>query len=150
MNEELFELSKVINQDIIDIIKTYKLDSSSRKQDLVSKRYYLYSYMSKHRHMTTTMIGRYFNRDHSTVVHGISEHEYWYKNKDANYLKFIHPVPELIRAKRSDINIFDVDVMPLDDEEARVTITGNFSPKLLRSFQEQMTKEELCTTFELS
>ena len=150
MNEELFELSKVINQDIVDIIRAYELDTPSRKQDIVSKRYYLYNYMSKHRHMTTTMIGRYFNRDHSTVVHGIYEHEYWYKNKDANYLKFIHPVPELIRAKRSDINIFDVDVMPLDDEEARITITGNFSPKLLRSFQEQMTKEELCTTFELS
>jgi hypothetical protein len=150
MNEELFELSKVINQDIVDIIKMYQLDTPSRKQDLVSKRYYLYNYMSEHRHMTTTMIGRYFNRDHSSVVHGIYEHKYWYKKKDANYLKFIHPVPDMIRAKRSDVNIFDVDVMPLDDEEAKVTITGNFSPKLLRRFQEQMTKEELCSTFELS
>lgn len=150
MNDELFELSKVINQDIVDIIKMYELDTPSRKQDLVSKRYYLYNYMSEHRHMTTTMIGRYFNRDHSSVVHGIYEHKYWYKNKDANYLKFIHPIPDMIRAKRADINIFDVDVMPLDDEEARITITGNFSPKLLRSFQEQMTCKELCSTFELS
>jgi hypothetical protein len=56
----------------------------------------------------------------------------------------------MIRAKRSNVNIFDVDVMPLDDEEARITITGNFSPKLLRNFQEQMTCKELSSTFELS
>jgi hypothetical protein len=62
----------------------------------------------------------------------------------------IYPIPELIRPKRSDINIFDVDVMPIDDEETRVTITGNFPAKLLKSFQERMTKNEISTTFELS
>lgn len=150
MSEELFELSKVLNQDIVDIIKAYQLNTPSRKQEIVSKRYYLYNYMYENRHMTTTMIGHYFNRDHSTVVHGIQEHKYWYNRKDQNYLKMIYPIPELIRPKRADINIFDVDVMPIDDEETRVTITGNFPTKLLKSFQERMTKNELSTTFELS
>jgi hypothetical protein len=62
----------------------------------------------------------------------------------------IYPIPELIRPKRADINIFDVDVMPIDDEETRVTITGNFPTKLLKSFQERMTKNEIVSTFELS
>jgi hypothetical protein len=150
MNEELLKLSQVLNEDIMDIIRAYQLDTPSRKQDIVSKRYYLYNYMYENRHMTTTMIGKYFNRDHSTVVHGIQEHKYWYQRKDQNYLKMIYPIPELIRPKRSDINIFDVDVMPIDDEETRVTITGNFPTKLLKSFQERMTKNELSTTFELS
>ena len=61
MSEELFELSKVINQDIVDIIRAYQLDTPSRKQEIVSKRYYLYNYMHENRHMTTTMIGQYFN-----------------------------------------------------------------------------------------
>lgn len=150
MSEELFELSKVLNEDIVDIIRAYQLDTPSRKQEIVSKRYYLYNYMYENRNMTTTMIGQYFNRDHSTVVHGIQEHKYWYQRKDQNYLKMIYPIPELIRPKRADINIFDVDVMPIDDEETRVTITGNFPTKLLKSFQERMTKNELSTTFELS
>ena len=150
MNAELFELSKVLNEDIVDIIRAYQLNTPSRKQEIVSKRYYLYNYMYENRHMTTTMIGHYFNRDHSTVVHGIQEHKYWYHRKDQNYLKMIYPIPELIRPKRADINIFDVDVMPIDDEETRVTITGNFPTKLLKSFQERMTKNEISTTFELS
>ena len=150
MNAELFELSKVLNEDIVDIIRAYQLNTPSRKQEIVSKRYYLYNYMYENRHMTTTMIGHYFNRDHSTVVHGIQEHKYWYHRKDQNYLKMIYPIPELIRPKRADINIFDVDVMPIDDEETRVTITGNFPAKLLKSFQERMTKNEISTTFELS
>jgi hypothetical protein len=150
MNEELFELSKVLNEDIVDIIRAYQLNTPSRKQEIVSKRYYLYNYMYENRHMTTTMIGQYFNRDHSTVVHGIQEHKYWYHRKDQNYLKMIYPIPELIRPKRADINIFDVDVMPIDDEETRVTITGNFPTKLLKSFQERMTRNEISTTFELS
>jgi len=150
MNEELFKLSQALNEDIVDIIREYQLNTPSRKQEIVSKRYYLYNYMYENRHMTTTMIGHYFNRDHSTVVHGIQEHKYWYHRKDQNYLKMIYPIPELIRPKRADINIFDVDVMPIDDEETRVTITGNFPTKLLKSFQERMTKNELSTTFELS
>ena len=150
MNEELFKLSQALNEDIVDIIQKYQLNTPSRKQEIVSKRYYLYNFMYENRHMTTTMIGQYFNRDHSTVVHGIQEHKYWYHRKDQNYLKMIYPIPELIRPKRLDINIFDVDVMPLNDEEARVTITGNFSPKLLRSFQEQMTCKELSITFDVS
>jgi hypothetical protein len=150
MNEELLKLSQVLNEDIMDIIRAYQLDTPSRKQDIVSKRYYLYNYMYENRHMTTTMIGKYFNRDHSTVVHGIQEHKYWYQRKDQNYLKMIYPIPELIRPKRADINIFDVDVMPIDDEETRVTITGNFPTKLLKSFQERMTKNEIVSTFELS
>jgi len=148
MNEELFELSKVINQDIVDIIKMYQLDTPSRKQDLVSKRYYLYNYMSEHRHMTTTMIGRYFNRDHSSVVHGIYEHKYWYYKKDSRYLKYIHPLPDMIKAKRSDISIFDINVMPLCDEEARITITGNIPPKLLTKFEDKMTASDLMHIFE--
>ena len=150
MNAELFELSKVLNEDIVDIIRAYQLNTPSRKQEIVSKRYYLYNYMYENRNMTTTMIGQYFNRDHSTVVHGIQEHKYWYHRKDQNYLKMIYPIPELIRPKRLDVNIFDVDVMPIDDEETRVTITGNFPTKLLKSFQERMTKNEISTTFELS
>ncbi len=38
MSEELFELSKVLNEDIVDIIRAYQLDTPSRKQEIVSKR----------------------------------------------------------------------------------------------------------------
>ena len=97
--------------------------------------------------MTFSMIGKFFNRDHSSVIHGMREHQYWYSKKDSRYLKYIHPLPDLIKAKRSDISIFDVNVMPMCDEEARITITGNIPPKLLTKFEDKMSASDLIHIF---
>jgi hypothetical protein len=78
----------------------------------------------------------------------MKEHQYWYGKKDERYLKYIHPLPDLIKQKRDDINIFDVSIMPMCDEEARVTITGNIPPKLLTKFQDKMTTSEIVSIFE--
>jgi hypothetical protein len=94
------------------------------------------------------MIGKFFNRDHSSVIHGMREHQYWYNRKDPRYMKFIHPLPELIKAKRENISIFDVNVMPMCDEEIKLTITGNFARKLLTKFQDKMTASEIVSIFE--
>jgi len=147
MNDELYQLSAVMNEDIVNIINTYQLSSNSRKQEAVYKRYYLYNFMYVHRHMTLSMIGYYFNRDHSTIVHGIQEHEHWYGIKDDKYLKSIHPIPDMLRPKRDNHDIVDVDVIPLDDEEVRISITGNFSKKVIKNFEQRMTKQDLSTIF---
>jgi hypothetical protein len=38
--------------------------------------------------------------------------------------------------------------MPMCDEEARVTITGNMPPKLLTKFQDKMTVSDIVAIFE--
>lgn len=148
IDSEVFELTKIANEDIVKLIEEYKLDTPSRAETVTYKRYYLYSFMYNYRHMTYSMIGKFFNRDHSTVIHGMREHEYWYNRKDERYLKYIHPLPELVKAKRDDISIFDVNVMPMCDEEARVTLTGFFPKKLLTKLEDKMTASEIVSIFE--
>jgi len=103
IDETVFELTKLQNEDIWNIIESFQLNTKSRREDVAYKRYYLYSFMYNHRHMTFSMIGKFFNRDHSSVIHGMREHQYWYSKKDSRYLKYIHPLPDLIKAKREDI-----------------------------------------------
>jgi len=148
IDETVFELTKLQNEDLMKLILDYQLNTPSRVEISAYKRYYLYNYMYNYRHMTLSMIGKFFNRDHSSVIHGMKEHSYWYGRKDEIYLKYIHPLPDLIKQKRDDINIFDVSVMPMCDEEARVTITGNMPPKLLTKFQDKMTVSEILSIFE--
>jgi hypothetical protein len=145
---DVFELYKVNNQDIVDIINDYQLNTPCRKQEMNYKRYYLFDYLYKYRNMPLTLIGEFFNRDHSSVLHGIRQHKQWYTMKDDRYLKYIYPLPELIKAKRDDITIFDVNVMPLCDEEAKITLIGNLSNKFLTKFDETMTVTEICDIFE--
>ena len=148
IDETVFELTKLQNEDVWNIIESFQLNTKSRREDVAYKRYYLYNFMYNYRHMTYSMIGKFFNRDHSTVIHGMKEHEYWYNIKDERYLKYIHPLPELIKAKRDDISIFDVNVMPMCDEEARVTLTGFFPKKLLTKLEDKMTATEIVSIFE--
>lgn len=148
IDETVFELTKLQNEDVWNIIESFQLNTKSRREDVTYKRYYLYNFMYNYRHMTLSMIGKFFNRDHSTVIHGMREHEYWYNRKDERYLKYIHPLPELVKAKRDDISIFDVNVMPMCDEEARVTLTGFFPRKLLTKLQDKMTTSEIVSIFE--
>lgn len=148
IDEEVFELTKVANEDIMNVIESFQLNTKNRREDVTYKRYYLYNFMYNNRHMTYSMIGKFFNRDHSSVIHGMREHQYWYNRKDPRYMKFIHPLPELIKAKRENISVFDVNVMPMCDEEIKITITGNFTRKLLTKFQDKMTASEIVSIFE--
>lgn len=148
IDETVFKLTQLQNEDLMNIILDYQLNTPSRIETSAYKRYYLYNYMYNYRHMTYSMIGKFFNRDHSSVIHGMKEHKYWYGKKDERYLKYIHPLPNLIKAKRQDTGIFDVNVMPLCDEEARITITGNIPPKLLTKFEDKMSASDLINIFE--
>jgi hypothetical protein len=133
IDQTVFKLTKLQNEDVWNIIESFQLNTKSRREDVAYKRYYLYNFLYNHRHMTFSMIGKFFNRDHSSVIHGMREHQYWYSKKDSRYLKYIHPLPDLIKAKRDDI---------------RITITGNIPPKLLTKFEDKMSASDLINIFE--
>ena len=148
MTIDSFDLCKVMNADVQELIEKYGLDSNSRKEHITYKRYYLYDFMYNKRHLTLSMIGQFFNRHHSTVLHGINEHKYWWGKRDERYIKYVHPIPNLITAKRTDPDMFDVNIIPVCDEDMTVTITGNFPRKLLTKYQEKMTASEIVSIFE--
>ena len=147
MNEERYKLATDLNQDIIDIIEEYQLNVPKRTPEIAFKRFFLYNFLHKRRHLSTTMIGRMFGKNHASVIHGIKEHEYWWKKKDPYYLRAIYPLPELINHSREDVNSYDVKIMHLDDQEVRLTITGVFSPKMLTSIEQVMKREEIGRIF---
>jgi hypothetical protein len=146
---DILELNKVVNQDIVDIINTYQLNTKSRKRNKTYMRYYLYDVLQKRRYLTHAMIGMFFNRDHSSVTNGLKEHSYWWKTKDIDYLKAIQPIVDIIDMRKTDFGLFDIKTNYIDVEESQIVITGNFNLNLLDKLPEKMTKEELVNVFKI-
>jgi hypothetical protein len=134
--DELYHLSKVQNDDIVKIIDDFNLRRRCRKQEYVYKRYFLAQYMVRRRHMTTMLAAYYLGIDHSTVVYGIQQHDFWWKHNDHRYMAAIHPVPQLLSVTTNDNPV--------------TTITGNFPPKLLTNFEKPLTGKQLSDIFAMS
>lgn len=148
MEEDLFELSKLLNHDIVHIIDLYHLKSKLRNRELVYKRYYLYYVLHFKRHLTTRIIGMYFNKDHSTISVGIQKHQYWWNIKDKNYLRTIHPLPDILENKQNlEYNKYKLEFTYIDEETSKVSIIGNFKWKNLDKLPCILTKEELQNLF---
>lgn len=58
--------------DVKSIVNYFKLNSKSRKRDLVTIRHVFFCVLHK-KGTTLEQIGEIFNKDHSTVVHGIKK-----------------------------------------------------------------------------
>jgi|31_taG_2_1085359.scaffolds.fasta_scaffold04360_3 hypothetical protein len=148
MEKDLFELSKLLNQDIVNIIDAYCLKGKLRDRELVYKRYYLYHVLHFKRHLTTRIIGMYFNRDHSTVSVGIQKHNYWWSIQDKNYLRTIHPLPDILANKQNlGDDQYKLEFTYIDEEISKVSIIGNFNWKNLDKLPDILTKEQLQNLF---
>ena len=150
--DELYHLSKVQNDDIVKIIEDFNLRRRCRKQEYVYKRYFLAQYMVRRRHMTTMLAAYYLGIDHSTVVYGIQQHDFWWKHNDHRYMAAIHPVPQLLSVTTNDnpVTTYEVKFNEVVTEKTEVTITGNFPPKLLTNFEKPLTGKQLSDIFALS
>jgi hypothetical protein len=60
IDETVFKLTQLQNEDLMNIILDYQLNTPSRIETSAYKRYYLYNYMYNYRHMTYSMIGKFF------------------------------------------------------------------------------------------
>lgn len=77
-------------ETIEQIIKEHKLDRKSRHRTKIYQRAYLYSILST-QGINSIQIGRMFNRDHATVLHGIKIHKMFIK-KDFIYNEAIKSI----------------------------------------------------------
>jgi chromosomal replication initiation ATPase DnaA len=76
----------------MDIVKQYieseQLNLKRKTNSLVFKRYYLYAYLRYTYNLPLVKIGKMFNRDHATIIHGIKIYE---QIKETRYFQdFIH------------------------------------------------------------
>ena len=58
-------------EEIKEYICTEGLAVKSRKREVVYRRIYLFRYLKQMEGMSLISIGKMFNRDHSTVIHGL-------------------------------------------------------------------------------
>lgn len=59
---------------VTHIIERYQLSKSNRKRELVYMRYILYTYLRKNK-LSLARIGAMFNKDHTSVLHGLRQYE---------------------------------------------------------------------------
>lgn len=133
-----------MNEDIKELIAEFKLDKPNRTRDIVYKRYYLMYILHCRSRLCFREIGELFNRDHSSVIHGLKEHDRWWSQMDEEYLRGIHPLPELVtdegRIPRNQF--FDCETT-----EDSVTIRGRFTKKTLKELNRPLTKNEISLIF---
>jgi hypothetical protein len=75
-------------QELIDQVKeeidarelAFKPGADNRARHKVYQRYYLFTFLRTHK-LTMTEIGKLFNMDHSTVVHGSKKAKEWKKDR---------------------------------------------------------------------
>ncbi len=86
-------------------IDEHDLKSSSRKREKVYARYYLMVILQRHFKLSSLRIGSMFNRDHSSVLHGIRECENWLEAKDKTFLSIISELKEIFPEYISSDNV---------------------------------------------
>ena len=147
MEDDVVALYKVSNKDVVDIIEKFNLKSVTRNRGTVYKRYYLYNFLTRERYLTTTMTGKFFGKDHSTVIHGIRQHELWWKVKDRAYLTQVNAIHEILKSEKINDGLYGIDIQHLGEDDTKVIITGKFDWRVLEKFPSRVTKEELIKIF---
>lgn len=71
-------------ENIQDLIEQFDLKKKCRRQDITYKRFYLYHQLRKANYSLSN-IGKIFDKDHASVLHGLRMHEVFTKSKDKIY-----------------------------------------------------------------
>ena len=74
-------------ENVQDLIEQFDLKKKCRKQEVIYKRYYLYNQLRKANY-SLGAIGKIFNKDHASVLHGLRMHEVYTLSKDKVYKMF--------------------------------------------------------------
>ena len=70
---------------IHELIEKYGLLNKSRRRDVLFKRYYLYNEL-RTCGLSLSEIGRVFNKNHATILHGLSVHKDLTSYRDVDYV----------------------------------------------------------------
>jgi hypothetical protein len=77
-------------ESVVKLIEEMDLKSKCRLRERVYGRFILYKYLRNY-NLSLDRIGKFFNRDHSTVLHGLKQYEllseYRYKHEDFDIVK---------------------------------------------------------------
>lgn len=91
-------------QNVIEVVERHDLKKVSRKQEIIYPRYYIYSLLRDAKY-SLSAIGRIFNKDHATVLHGIKMHKLFTRQKDKVYEMLIEQVKSEIYITPKEYNL---------------------------------------------
>lgn len=137
-------------EDIKAIIEQYQLNKKDRHRPNVYMRYYLMYVAYTRSELSLAIIGRMFNKHHSSVLHGIAEHKKWMRANDPIYLYHTKPVRDLIQPKINRKNLYHCKHTPYQGKRGKgmITLTGYFDPKF-NDLDKKMTVNEFYSIFNL-
>jgi hypothetical protein len=89
-------------EHVRELIDKYDLKNPCRLQKYTYPRYYLFAVLKQDARMPWVEIARMFEKNHSTVIHGLQIHDMLTKTKDLGYRYFTASIRDEIRLQEKD------------------------------------------------
>lgn len=91
-----------IIEHVRELIDKYDLKNPCRLQKYTYPRYYLFAVLKQDARMPWVEIARMFEKNHSTVIHGLEVHDMLTKTKDLGYKYFTASIRDEIKLQEKD------------------------------------------------
>ena len=133
-----------MNEDIKQIIQEHKLDQPSRQRSVLYKRFYIINVL-RSRRLTCVAIGELLNRNHTTIVHALKQHDVWWNLKDEQYIDAIAEIMSIVQPEEHRISKkikFVTEVI-----EDGIVIRGKFTKQMLKDFGQPLNRIEISHIF---
>lgn len=89
-------------EHVRELIEKYDLQNPCRLQKYTYPRYYLFAVLKQDARMPWVEIARMFEKNHSTVIHGLEVHDMLTKTKDLGYRYFTASIRDEIKLQEKD------------------------------------------------
>jgi hypothetical protein len=89
-------------EHVRELIDKYDLKNPCRLQKYTYPRYYLFAVLKQDARMPWVEIARMFEKNHSTVIHGLDVHDMLTKTKDLGYRYFTASIRDEIKLQEKD------------------------------------------------
>ncbi len=81
---------------VIKICEKLGLTKPNRKQEIVYQRYAVYNFLRKNTGLSLAGIGKCFNQNHATVLHGLKTYDLYTEQNDTVFLWNIQEVETML------------------------------------------------------
>ena len=89
-------------EHVRELIDKYDLKNPCRLQKYTYPRYYLFAVLKQDARMPWVELARMFEKNHSTVIHGLEVHDMLTKTKDLGYKYFTATIRDEIKLQEKD------------------------------------------------
>ena len=126
----------ILLKEIVNQAFNLNVDNRSRKTEYVVARAMCYKILKEHSSMTSSFIGRQFNKTHATILHGLEEFP-WMLKADREMQKAYRKILDKWLSRSSEFT--DVNPVLLKKDLIKLQEENNLLNLALIEVQEQVT-----------